>query len=414
MNTWIKKLALAAASAVLLFLLCEIGMRLSGIRFSGSTYVADPICGWGLRPGAEAWEADEGLAWSKINSHGFRDRERSISKPARELRVAVLGDSLTEARQVPMEKTFAALMEQDLSTCPGLAGRQLQVLNFGVPGYGTAQELLLLRHKVWQFQPDIIVLQFYAGNDMFNNYRALNISTPELAPYFVYQNGHLVPDDSFRKLPTLQPNYIRRKSFAADLMNRSMVALAAYKVMRSSFQKRTTSAPAVRPDGLPSDYARFLPYVPAEHPSMKEAWNVTEDLLRLMHAEVQAKGAEFWIVNTVMPVQIYPELSVRETFRTKYELSTLTYPDDRLESFARAEGIPIVTLSRPLGEYTLKSKTFLLGFPNTAPGYGHLNEAGHRLVSQIVSQALCDRLTSKSTAGTGGAGKVNQLTPIRK
>jgi hypothetical protein len=32
-------------------------------------------------------------------------------------------------------------------------------LNFGIGGFGAAQELLLLRERVWKFDPDVIVLQ---------------------------------------------------------------------------------------------------------------------------------------------------------------------------------------------------------------------------------------------------------------
>src|SRR6185295_8006416 len=219
MRNFAKKLLLVLFSTLLSLVVIEVGLRLIGHRYTGSTYIADPVLGWALRPGAGAWETEEGVAWSKINSHGFRDRERSVAKPPGVYRVAVLGDSFTEARQVDMDKTFTALAEQELNRRHCLGNNQVEVLNFGVPGFGTGQELLELRDRVWQFNPDMIVLQFYAGNDMFNNYRALN-SSPELAPYFLLKNGKLELDNSFKTGRTYNPLYIKLKGISADITNR--------------------------------------------------------------------------------------------------------------------------------------------------------------------------------------------------
>src|SRR5262245_44652813 len=99
MKNYSKKILLIIFGVFISLAVCEVGLRLLGYKFSGSTYTADPLLGWSLRPGASAWEADEGVAWSKINSHGFRDLERSPNKPRGVYRIAVVGDSGTEARQ---------------------------------------------------------------------------------------------------------------------------------------------------------------------------------------------------------------------------------------------------------------------------------------------------------------------------
>ena len=51
------------------------------------------------------------------------------------------GDSFAEALQVPMEDTFWAILEREIKECTAVAGREPEV-NFGVSGYGTAQELI--------------------------------------------------------------------------------------------------------------------------------------------------------------------------------------------------------------------------------------------------------------------------------
>src|SRR6185295_39399 len=116
------------------------------------------------------------------------------------VRIAVLGDSFTEAMHVPLEQTFWFLLQQKLQQCNAFPGKQVEVINFGVSGYGTAQELLTLRQKVWSYSPDIVILAFTTYNDVYDNSRAL--SRTEEVPYFSYRNGALAYDTSFRNSRT--------------------------------------------------------------------------------------------------------------------------------------------------------------------------------------------------------------------
>ena len=270
----------------------EIALRAVGVRYSGSTYRADPRLGWALRPGAGAWEADEGLAWSRINRHGFRDRDREVKKAEGVYRIAVLGDSLTEARQVDMDKTFTALAEQALNERHCYDDREVEVLNFGVPGYGTGQELILLRERVSAFDHDAIILQVYSGNDIFNNHRALNPSDADMAPYFLLRGGQLELDESFRSGLALNPAYIAVKSALADITNGSVLLQMLYKLKRVRSQRQTEDAhrdAAVASDGPPPEYQRYLAYLPPTLPAMIEAWEVTEALLVEFDRETAAQ-----------------------------------------------------------------------------------------------------------------------------
>src|SRR6267143_6696372 len=99
-------------------LICEIGLRVVG--FSSPLFtMTDPYRGISLRPDAEGWWREEGNAYVRINSAGLRDREHAKQKPPNTFRIAVLGDSFAEARQVPIEDTFWAMLEKKLQECPG-------------------------------------------------------------------------------------------------------------------------------------------------------------------------------------------------------------------------------------------------------------------------------------------------------
>ena len=153
-------LALALAGVAIAFLVAEAAVRVSGLA-KPSLYTWDAYRGWGLKPGASGWQRDEGAGFVRVNRAGFRGPEWTIAKPPDALRIAVVGDSFTEAPQVAYDETFCAVAEHALGGCNGLSRKRVQVMDFGTDAYGTAQELVTLRRHVWQYSPDLVVLAFF-------------------------------------------------------------------------------------------------------------------------------------------------------------------------------------------------------------------------------------------------------------
>jgi lysophospholipase L1-like esterase len=94
---------------------------------------------------------------------GHRDRAYSKAKPAGVYRVVGLGDSYTYGFGVPRDKVFLKVAEQELNR---QAGRPVEVINFGVPGYNTAMEAAVLEEVTPPWHPDLVVIQF--GHNDFN------------------------------------------------------------------------------------------------------------------------------------------------------------------------------------------------------------------------------------------------------
>lgn len=95
------------------------------------------------------------------NRLGYRDRDHAEAKPPGTLRIAVLGDSIAAGYRIPRtEEAFPALLEVLLRQ----AGLPVEVLNFGVTGYNTAQEVETLRSRALAFAPDLVLLA-YCHND---------------------------------------------------------------------------------------------------------------------------------------------------------------------------------------------------------------------------------------------------------
>ena len=123
----------------------------------------------GIRPNAEFRHTSVDGSWTFVtNSRGLRDtREFSYDKPAGTLRVLALGDSHTQGYEVRQEATFAAVLERYLAK----RGVQAEVLNAGVSGFSTAEALAFLENEGYKYQPDVVVLGFYA-NDYEDNLKA--------------------------------------------------------------------------------------------------------------------------------------------------------------------------------------------------------------------------------------------------
>lgn len=145
----------------------------------------DPELGSVHLPNKRVTWRSEGYSVSWFNDVGMRESNISVEKPAGTLRVALLGDSLTEALQVPLETSFGRVMERKLST---ELKRPVQVLNFGVSGYSTAQEYILLKRRVLAYKPDV-VLACYNSRDSFENWSAPDQVITNVRPYALHLPG---------------------------------------------------------------------------------------------------------------------------------------------------------------------------------------------------------------------------------
>src|SRR5262252_7468637 len=181
-----KKIVLLFFSLAFALLLTELFLRLIGYSYP-LFYVADYDRGVALRPGAAGLYQREGTNYVRINSAGLRDREHAQAKPPDTVRIALLGDSYCEALQVPQEQTFWWLLQQKLEACNAFPGKHVEILNFGVSGYGTGQELITLQRQAREYAPDIVLLLVTTNNDITDNRRELKLADD--IPYFTYRNG---------------------------------------------------------------------------------------------------------------------------------------------------------------------------------------------------------------------------------
>jgi hypothetical protein len=386
----VKNIFTILGATIVGLILCEIILRVAGISYPVfDTY--DELRGIALRPYKEGWYRNEGEAYLQINSLGYRDVEHSIEKPPGTFRIAVLGDSFTEARQVALEDTFWSYLGKNLNTCTTLTGKKIEVLNFGIGGYGTTQELLTLQHHVWQFNPDLVLLAVLTGNDIVNNskeFMSHGSWRDDLRPFHVFKNGELVLDNSFRNIGwhTLWRRYLLYEGVhylrILEIINR------ARRVWKSKPRKKSNVKDAnITEVGLtPSVYS------PPKTAAWKEAWLITEKLFSLINQDVREHDAIFVLTTLTNGKQVHPDTAVREKFRTKFGDEDLFYPERRIRSIGEKYGFPVITMAERLQQVATQEGIFLHGFNKTRMGVGHWNENGHRLAGEILVKDICAKL----------------------
>ncbi len=79
-----------------------------------------------------------------INSQGFRSKIKfSYDKPPGTIRIMTLGDSFTIGYEGQQEETYSAILEKYFRD----NGYPVEVINTGLSGFGTAEELIFFRRK---------------------------------------------------------------------------------------------------------------------------------------------------------------------------------------------------------------------------------------------------------------------------
>lgn len=384
----------------------EVGLRIAHIGYPSLAgrrifYTSDPYTGVRLRPGAEGLAHTDNEMFVRINSQGQHDREHARQKPANTYRIAVLGDSFVEAMQEPVEKSFSSILEKQLGSCAGLKGKSVEAINFGVAGYGTAQELQMLRHYAWDYSPDLVLLAFFTGNDIKNNARELE--GDPYRPYFVHQNRKLVLDDSFLRAPGFLAQFDRYRMFLswAGMHSHLVQVMSA---ARNYLATRNVGGETQAEMGLGDAI-----YQPPTDPVLRESWSVTEDMITTMRDEVRAKGAELLVVILTTGLQVDPDSAAREQLEKRLGVPNLSYPDDRISEFAKREGIPVLALAPPFLQYAREHHAQLHGFHGVSQG--HWNDAGHRLGGVLMAHKICEMLSlaplpaAVSAGGTPAAAK---------
>ena len=319
-----------------------------------------PRLGWTNRPGAHTRfrfgsEFDNDV---RISSAGLQDREFSRDRAEGTFRVLALGDSFTFGQGVEAAEAWPKVLE-------GLLAGPSEVLNSGVSGWGTAQELLWLEEEGLSYRPDAVVVAFYS-NDFWDNEAA----PPEDArrPRFALRDGRPVA----LNLPLASPPADALRRVGAVLGNRSFLFRAL------DAQWRSVEMGWLRPvDLAPLRSPRPSGVAPAQRsPVVVPAVGLTGALLSRMAADCRERAIRFVVVLVPGNWQVRPALRGLGAYAAQKEAY------DVVRGLCTADGLEIVD---PLGPLSTSEESGNLVYHRIDM---HWNAAGHRLVAGLVADRL--------------------------
>ncbi len=360
-RTW-RALDLVVGNLAIGLLLAEATLRI-GVAFTGLDALwLDQANEYRLRPGVYS----TGL---RANSLGFADTEFQREKRPGVPRVAVLGDSFSVNVRVPYEENYLTRLETLLSG--------VEVYNFGVSGTGPREYHTLLSTLVWYYEPDLIVVPIFIGNDITEW-----IPTPELS------------------------------KFHPDALYVEALGRRLYRLAREQWRLADSPAAGTVWDNVPPVFSeqtyleisagRLVVCRKQETATDRRRWELTFTYLRRLLADCRSRQVPVAVLLLPDEFQVNPDLRRRGLAHRGWTADDvdLLMPQRRLREFCAAEQVPCLDLYPALAE--ARGAAYI-------PNDSHWNVTGNRLAAGTVAAwlrqqfpALLLRTNQRETAKPAG------------
>ena len=333
--------AVLLLASLVCFALGEVVVRLV---HAGPKFSPDPECGWVLTPNyAQGVE--------RHNQWGLRDEDRGPTKSTGIQRIVVIGDSFTYGAGVRLEACYPKVLES-------LLADGVDVVNGGVPGYSTAQASSWLKKFGLEYKPDLIILGFFLGNDVWEN---------------VGSATHHVVERALTEKPVRKRS---ERSFWRRLRNTS----AFYRVLK----KLPDRLDSVDPDLELDVYWRHTlsrmgvcAHGPARD-SWEPGWTIARQSMQAI-----AAVADCPVVVLAIPDEFQVNPGVRAEVVQRYGINEASYdwylPNRRLKEMCKELGWVFLDVS-PMFEQRIAAGERLYIPPLDA----HWNDAGHRAAAEAL------------------------------
>jgi len=346
---------LVFASVLGSLLIAEFGIRLLAPQdldpHPRGLYSADSELGWTLTPGFSGEDSSPEFEVSlRINSIGIRDKELGPKLPNQQ-RILILGDSFTYGTGVEWRDAYPHRVQDELRAMgrPGVT-----VVNGGVPGYGTNRQVVHFDRLVDQVQPDIVLVGFFSGNDLFDN---LNLNDAEVIDGYLITKvlGSRAQLTQSLGIPVEFKIWIRTRSHLYGVLMNAWSAMLAKT--ETTFDENALEV--YRED--PTD-------------RVASAVETTREILGRFAEECRARGVKLGLV-LIPNGWLSPSLDGRPGYR-------LERPTELIYQVAIDLDIPVIDLSAQLGTIASSGLYF--------PADGHWTPEGHTVAGRAIATALLD------------------------
>ena len=378
-------IALAAVIAALLLL--ELAARFLPTPFDGSSNVADTYSdqtGWRGKPFYTTTVATGDYVHDlALNSAGMHDIEHNPTKPDVIYRILMLGDSFVQAVQVREEETAHQVLADLLNSQADSS--KFEVISAGVGGWGTAQQLLYYRREGRTYQPDLVLLMFFLGNDVKDNLPGRGVTVDGLnhyTPYFVL-NGNQLDPEPWYYAPGLAPT-LGQAPPGWKVWNNLLGRLYQSSRLYAQIEPLVAAEPIK---------ASMLDFYLGQNDDFDYILALTFALVKQLRDEVEQDGAEFAVV-LISPAELLEFYQLSPAGREEIyqrlpgmrRAEEIDPPNQQLVQRFSQAGIDVLDLYAPFAERMAHSDE-----PLYFEGDKHWTVAGNRLAGETIYRWLHSR-----------------------
>ncbi|MBU0513312.1 MAG: SGNH/GDSL hydrolase family protein, partial [Proteobacteria bacterium] len=308
----------------------------------------------------------------------------------------IIGDSQVFCGERPFHTTFMARLQRLFDQ----RGLPIEIVPMGVNNYSTAQEYLVYHLIGKKLKPDLVIVMFFVGNDLFNN-----MGPCDERPCFRIKDGRLVKPPFRRRdlntgpvrdwlrrhvrLYTLLPNLVRQLGQAFRHRRRQARRVSATSKkppeQRPGWDEPTALTRLMfrAVDLLDSGDSRLMYATTDLSTWWAAAYAVTFKLLAKWDAEVRADGGRLVVVDVPWYDQMYDD---RYALALK-GLPLWLYPagtwdrfnvQRRFTAWSRRTGVPFYNLAAAMRREIIKKGTqFFDGL--------HFVDQGHEFAANFLA-----------------------------
>ena len=325
------------------------------------------------------------------NRFGFNDRDYPLEKTPGALRIVVVGDSFGWAGG--LDGNYTAVLERMFEARDH--GHKVDVINTGYTGTHTGEQLVMLNKFGLQYNPDLVILGFFAGNDFRD-------ADPNRKRIVV--DGSLVDIDKryerrFLGYPIIPQSrlfvFLRQRywDFTETRQARKEARAWAAATHQPAPERNLSEAAFLKVQKA------TLSFFDKQTATTKYAPNIEYifDSIAAMNEVLRSRKIEFIVAIYPDTLQVSPNqfdaLVTRSQLRKEdYDLNLA---QDLLKTFLASKQIPYLDLTDRFR--TEAKRQDLYTFRNS-----HWNDAGNKLAAEILFQYLNDqqKLSDESPEST--------------
>jgi len=317
----------------------------------------------------------------RTNSLGFRDRERTLARSSSAPRLIALGDSFTWGAGVNYDKVFVNVVEQGLQNIvPGT-----EIINLGLVGSQPEEYLSLLKNHGVAYQPDMVLINFYVGNDFMpaqgshmvvaGHRRQVHINGNWFHDHLSWDHWYLSHDLA----------YLWLLGHARIEQARGISDLGMWAPAKDDYGASTPAAPF---PGWSPRYLRMIQgmgdqYLTQGTPAFLGRWHATREILEQIDVLLRERGIPWTLILLPAEEQVDQELQrlyveMRGGVPEDYEFLK---PQRLLLEWGRERGVKVVDLTPGFLVHIAERRHYV---DNDI----HWNVNGNALAAQMILREL--------------------------